>query len=46
MATDYRTEACAYFVLDQAIPVPVASANFTVIIDWTLEFTNSSTKTN
>ena len=42
MATNYQEEACAYYVLDTEIKVPEASANFTVIIDWTLEFTNSA----
>lgn len=45
MATNYQSEACAYYVLDTEIKVPDVSANFTVIIDWTLEFTNNSTKT-
>jgi hypothetical protein len=40
-ATNYQAEACAYFVLENAIEVPVYSANFTVIIDWTLNFTNN-----
>ena len=40
-AVDYRANACAYYVLDEEIAVPVAGANFTIIIDWTLEFTNS-----
>ena len=41
VASDYTEDACAYFVLNNAIPVPEMSANFTVIIDWTLTFTNS-----
>lgn len=40
-ASNYRTDACAYFVLKDGIKVPTAGANFTIIIDWTLEFTNS-----
>ena len=43
LTSDYRAEACAYFVLDNPIKVPVASANFTIIIDWTLTFNNSTT---
>jgi hypothetical protein len=42
IATDYPTEACAYFILDKEIDVPVAGSNFTVVIDWTLTFTNST----
>lgn len=42
LASNYPTDACAYFILDDPIEVPVASANFTVIIDWTLNFSNSS----
>lgn len=38
--TDYSTDACAYITLDEAINVPTASGNFTVIIDWKLTFTN------
>ena len=41
IASDYAEDACAYFVLDNPIEVPVAGGNFTVIIDWTLTFTNS-----
>lgn len=41
ITTDYVTDACAYFVLPEPIEVPRASGNFTVIIDWTLTFTNS-----
>jgi hypothetical protein len=43
MATNYQTEACAYFILDTEIPIPEQGANFTIIVDWTLEFTNNST---
>lgn len=42
VATDYPTDACAYFILDDEIEIPAASANFTVIIDWTLTFTNGT----
>lgn len=42
-ASNYQTDACAYFVLKDEIKVPPNGANYTVIIDWTLEFTNSST---
>jgi hypothetical protein len=42
-ATDYPTEACAYFILDKEIEVPVVGSNFMVVIDWTLTFTNSTT---
>ncbi len=41
LATDYQTDACAYFILDKEIEVPVFSANYTVIIDWTLTFNNA-----
>lgn len=41
-ASNYRTDACAYFVLKDRIEVPNVGANFTIIIDWKLEFTNSS----
>lgn len=41
-ASNYRTDACAYFILPGGIKVPDAGANFTIIIDWKLEFTNSS----
>lgn len=40
IATDYAKNACAYFVLDNEIKVPEMSGNFTIIIDWTLTFTN------
>lgn len=40
-ASKYQTDACAYFVLKDGIKVPEVGANFTIIIDWTLEFTNS-----
>jgi hypothetical protein len=42
VATKYQTDACAYFILENGIQVPAAAANYTVIMDWTLEFTNSS----
>jgi hypothetical protein len=42
IATDYAKNACAYFVLNNAIQVPEQSGNFTVIIDWTLTFKNST----
>jgi hypothetical protein len=45
VASDYQADACAYFLLDREINVPVAGANFTVIIDWTLTFTNNSATT-
>jgi hypothetical protein len=41
VATDYPTEACAFYILESPIEVPKQSANFTIIIDWTLKFTNS-----
>jgi hypothetical protein len=44
MATNYQTEACAYFILETEIPIPEQGANFTIIVDWTLEFTNSQTE--
>ena len=43
-ATNYQTEACAYYVLDTEIEVPVVGANFTVIVDWTLTFSNEQPK--
>lgn len=46
VATDYPMDACAYFILEEEIPVPEAGANFTVIIDWTLTFNNSVKKTS
>jgi hypothetical protein len=39
--SDYVKDACAYYVLDNEIKVPVQSGNFTVIIDWTLTFRNA-----
>ena len=33
LASNYTTDACAYFVLDNPIEVPVAGGNFTIIID-------------
>lgn len=42
VTSDYAADACAYFVLNEEIPVPEAGANFTVIIDWTLTFTNNT----
>lgn len=39
----YQEDACAYFVLKDEIKVPEVGANFTVIVDWTLTFTNSGT---
>lgn len=45
MATSYQEEACAYYVLENEIAVPTAGANFTIIIDWTLNFTNSESIT-
>lgn len=41
-SSDYATDACAYYVLPNAITVPEAGHNFTVIIDWTLKFTNTT----
>lgn len=41
-ASNYQTDACAYFILKDGIKVPEVGANFTIIIDWKLEFTNSS----
>lgn len=41
-ASNYQTDACAYFILKDGIKVPETGANFTIIIDWKLEFTNSS----
>jgi hypothetical protein len=40
-ASAYQEDACAYFVLKNEIKVPDSGANFTVIIDWTLTFTNT-----
>jgi hypothetical protein len=42
VATDYTSTACAYMVLDNEITVPDTGANFTVIIDWKLIFTNNT----
>ena len=37
----YKKDACAYFILPgEGIKVPDQSGNTTVIIDWTLKFTN------
>jgi hypothetical protein len=33
IGSDYAKDACAYFILDEAIKVPVSGGNFTVIID-------------
>ena len=33
ISSDYPTDACAYFKLDEPITVPEASGNFTVIIE-------------
>jgi hypothetical protein len=41
-ASNYQTEACAYFVLKDSIEVPEQSGNFTIIIDWTLTFNNKT----
>ena len=41
-ASKYQTDDCANFVVKEGIKVPEAGANFTIIIDWKLEFTNSS----
>lgn len=39
--SSYKTDACAYFILEgDGIAVPDQSGNTTVIIDWTLKFTN------
>jgi hypothetical protein len=40
ITSNYATDACAYYILDEAIEVPVAGGNFTIIIDWTLTFKN------
>lgn len=42
ISTNYAQDACAYYVLKEPIEVPPAGGNFTVIIDWTLTFTNAS----
>lgn len=42
IATDYVKDACAYFILEDGIEIPTVSANLTVIIDWTLTFTNNA----
>lgn len=39
--SDYAREACAYYILDEEIEIPEASGNFTLVIDWTLTFTNA-----
>lgn len=40
--SSYKNDACAYFILpdNKEIQVPDQSGNTTVIIDWTLKFTN------
>lgn len=39
--SSYKKDACAYFILPgEGIQVPDQSSNTTVIIDWTLKFTN------
>ena len=38
---NYAEDACAYFILDEPITIPDVSGNFTIIIDWTLTFTNN-----
>ena len=40
--TSFEKDACARFVLDTAIKLPEKSNNTTVIIDWTLNFTNKN----
>ena len=42
IASSYAQDACAYYVLNEPIEVPTASGNFTVIVDWTLTFTNQN----
>ena len=42
-ATNYSEDACAYYILKNAITVPDTGANFTIVIEWTLKFTNSET---
>ena len=37
------TEACAYYCLDNEITLPQRSGNITIIVDWTLIFSNSTT---
>lgn len=39
--SDYAREACAYYILKNEIEIPEASGNFTLVIDWTLTFTNA-----
>lgn len=45
-ASDYSREACAYFVLKKPLNIPSPNSNFTVIIDWTLTFTNATGENN
>ena len=42
--SSYKKDACAYFILPsgEEIQVPDQSGNTTVIIDWTLKFTNAN----
>lgn len=40
-ASNYAEEACAYFILQTPIKIPPTSGNITVIVDWTLAFTNA-----
>ena len=40
-ASNYAQEACAYYILDEAIEIPDAARNFTIVVEWTLTFTNA-----
>ena len=40
MYTSFEKDACAKFILAEEIPLPERSNNLTIIVDWTLKFTN------
>lgn len=40
--SNYAQEACAYYILDNEISVPDTGGNFTIMVEWTLTFTNAA----
>lgn len=40
--SNYAQEACAYYILDNEIQIPEAAGNFTIVVEWTLTFTNAA----
>lgn len=40
-STDYK-DICAYYILNEPIEIPASGGNYTILVDWTLSFSNKT----